>query len=192
MIYIYIVAHDPYKNPKVVFRINCIRIYTWSLTIYMSKLVHNITVTVFEKDKDKIKDHKKIFQYLLPIDFKKEKIDVSVEAAEGFGQKTIYILRLKTEKSRHNKKLLNTIFSKLNVKDKKRIGKQNLTRINQEGYFFIRLKKPEMLEKKLILTESGDCYHFKIKLAGFPAKWEQFVIAARSLLKKYDCFESKY
>lgn len=157
----------------------------------MPKLVHNITVTVFEKNKDKIEEHKKIFQYLLPIDFKKEKIDVSVETAEGFNQKTIYILQLNTEKSRHNKKVLNTLFSKMDVEDKKRIGEQYLTRINQEGYFFIRLKKPEMLEKKLILTESGDCYHFKIKLAGFPAKWEKFVIAAKSLLNKYGCFESK-
>lgn len=154
----------------------------------MPKLVHNITVTVFEKDKDKIEDHKKIFQYLLPIDFKKEKIDVNVEAAEGFNQKTIYILRLNTEKSHHNKKVLNTLFSKLTVEDKKRIGKQYLTRINQEGYFFLRFEKSEMLEKKVILTEGGDCYHFKIKLAGFPAKWEEFVIAAKSLLKKHGCF----
>lgn len=153
----------------------------------MRKLIHNITVTVFEQDEETIENHKQIFQDLLPVDFKKEKVNSSIETVEGFNHKTIYILRLKTEKKRHNETLLNTIFTNLSEKDKKRISEQMLTRINHEGYFFIRLKKDKMLANKFELTEGGDCYHFKIKLAGFPAKWQNFVKSAKSILIKNKC-----
>jgi RNA binding exosome subunit len=155
----------------------------------MAKLVHNITITIFEKDIEKIPDHKQTLQYVLPVDFVKEKVDFSIETVEGFSQKPIHILRLKTEKSRHNKQILNSLFSNLQSADKKLIGKQYLTRINDVGFFFIRIKKKDILKHKFLLTESGDCYHFKIKLAGFPANWDQFVNAARSLLIKYNCLD---
>lgn len=153
----------------------------------MPKLIHNISVTVFEKNKDNITQCKEAFTYLLPLDFEKEKIHVSLESVEGFQQKTISILRLKTTKKRHNELLMQTLFSKLNDIDKKRIGKQYLTRLNQDGYFFIRLKKKQFLKNNFVLTDSGDCFHIKIKLAGFPAKWENFVNTAKSLLNKYNC-----
>mgnify|MGYP006301609583 FL=1 len=154
----------------------------------MTKIIHNILVTVFEKNKENLEECKKAFTSILPLDFKKEKIDISIESVEGFHQKTIYILRLKTEKSRHNKKLIHNLFLKLNETDKKRIGNQYLTRLNDEGYFFIRLNKNHMMKNKFLLTEGGDCFHVKIKLAGFPANWDNFVIAAKSLLNKYNCF----
>jgi len=153
----------------------------------MAKLIHNISVTVFEKNKDNIKQCKEAFTYLLPLDFEKEKIHVSLESVEGLQQKTISILQVKTTKKRHNELLMQTLFSKLNDIDKKRIGKQYLTRLNQDGHFFIRLKKKQFLKNNFVLTDSGDCFHIKIKLAGFPAKWDKFVNAAKSLLNKYNC-----
>lgn len=155
----------------------------------MSKLVHNITITVFEKDDEKIPDHNEIFRYILPVDFTKEKVTVSVETVQGFRQQSIHIIRLKTLKNRHNKEVLNTIFSELQIRDKRKIGEQYLTRLNNEGYFFIRLKKKDILEKRFLLTESGNCYHIKIKLAGFPANFDQFVNAAKMLLDSYNCFK---
>jgi RNA binding exosome subunit len=148
--------------------------------------VHNIIVTVFEKDKDNLSKCKESFKNILPLDLKKEKIAISVESVEGFQQKTIYIIQLKTTKKRHNDQLLHTLFSKLGETDRKRIKKQYLSRLNQEGYFFIRLKKKKFLENKFVLTDSGDCFHIKIKLAGFPANWENFVIAAKSVLNNYN------
>ena len=40
----------------------------------MKQLLHNITITVFEKDTSKIEGIYKTFNELLPIDFSKEKI----------------------------------------------------------------------------------------------------------------------
>ncbi len=155
----------------------------------MAKLVHNITITIFEKDTEKISNHKQTLQYLLPVDFIKEKVDFSIETVEGFSRKPIHILRLKTQKSRHNKLILNSLFSNLQPADKKLIGEQYLTRINDLGFFFIRLEKKDILEHKFLLTDGGNCYHFKIKLAGFPANWDQFIITARSLLINYNCLD---
>ncbi len=155
----------------------------------MTKEVHNITVTVFEKIEEKIENHKDIFHFLLPIEFEKQKLDIHVESIEGLNQKPIFIIRLKTMKNSHNRLLLDSIFSQLNETEKKQIGNQFLSRLNEEGYFFIRLDKKCLLQKKFLLTDSGDCYHFKIKIASFPAKWDAFVKTTESLLTKYHCLK---
>ena len=156
----------------------------------MTKEVHNVTVTVFEKNEDEIKNHNEIFHFLLPVDFEKQKVDLSVESIEGLQQKQIYIIRLRTMKNSHNRLLLDNLFSQLSEIDKKRIGTQYLTRLSQEGYFFIRLDKESLMQKKFVLTESGDCYHFKIKIASYPAKWDAFVKATENLLIKYHCLKN--
>ena len=101
----------------------------------MAKEVHNITVTVFEKNEEKIQDHKDVFHFLLPVDFEKQKVDISIESVEGLNQKSIYIIRLKTRKNSHNRLLLDNVFSQLSEMDKKQISNQYLTRLNLEGYF---------------------------------------------------------
>lgn len=46
-------------------------------------------------------------------------------------------------------------------------------RIDDECNYFIRLEKNELKEKnKFILTDSGNCFHIKIKLACYPNKKE--------------------
>jgi RNA binding exosome subunit len=157
----------------------------------MTKEVHNITVTVFEKNEEKIERHKEIFHFLLPVDFEKQKVDVSVESIEGLNHELIYIIRLKTMKNSHNGLLLDMIFSQLSELDRKQLSDQYLSRLNQEGFFFIRLDKEDLLQKKFVLTDSGDCYHFKIKIASFPAKWDAFVKSTESLLIKYHCMKNK-
>jgi len=157
----------------------------------MNKLIHNITVTVFEKNENNLSVHSDIFEYLLPVNFEKEHIEFSIESVEGLQQKPIFILKLKTNKKKHNTLILDKLFSNLDKKAKKSIGSELYSRLNQEGYFFIRLEKSELIQKKFQLTDSGDCYHFKIKLAAFPANWEQFVNSAKSLLNRYNCLDNE-
>jgi len=157
----------------------------------MNKLIHNITVTVFEKNENNLSVHSDIFEYLLPVNFEKEHIEFSIESVEGLQQKPIFILKLKTNKKKHNTLILDKLFSNLDKKAKKSIGSELYSRLNQEGYFFIRLKKSELIQKKFQLTNSGDCYHFKIKLAGFPSNWEQFVNSGKLLLNRYKCLDKE-
>ena len=134
----------------------------------MKQLLHNITITVFEKDTSKIEGIYKTFNELLPIDFSKEKINVKHEKTTGFNEKTIHILSLKTIKPRHNYLLIKNILKKMNNKDLKKIYNERENRLDQEGHFYMRLDKKSLLEKKYVLTEKGDCFHFKIKIAAFP------------------------
>lgn len=134
----------------------------------MKKLVHNIQIRVFEKNPKRIDITKSGLNELLPVDFKKEKISIDHEKAEGFNEKTINIISIKTSKKRHNRMLLNNIFNKMDEKDKKRMYNERKTRIDTEGNFYIRLDKESLLNKKYRLTEGGNCYHLTIKLAAYP------------------------
>jgi RNA binding exosome subunit len=152
----------------------------------MIKYFHNINVNVFEKDIKKINDITNIFHNLLPIDFKKEKVNISNEKLEGFEHKTIYSLTLTTKTNKHNQLLIETIFSNLSKKDLKIIQSQKETRLNDEGYFYIRLDKSKLLKNnKYLLTESGNCFHIKIKLAAYPANKENFYKILEEIFKPY-------
>ena len=151
----------------------------------MKKLVHNISVNVFEKDPEQIDESLMVFHRLLPLDFKKEKIEVQHEKVEGFYKKIIYILTLKTEKNRHNTLVLDSIFSHLSSMDIQRLASELPTRIDDNGFFYIRLDKQSLLKNEYKITEKGDCFHVKIKLVSFPACFEGYLKTATTLLSSY-------
>jgi len=151
----------------------------------MLRLIHNITVKVFEKNPDNIQKCLSVFHQLLPIDFEKEKIKIKHEKAEGFFQKIIHILTLKTGKNRHNTLLMKTVLDHLSIVDRKRLIHELPSRIDEEGFFYIRLDKESLLQDHFEITETGDCFHMKIKLAAFPSNPEAFMNTATTLLSQY-------
>ncbi len=151
------------------------------------KLIHHIIVSIFEKKPENLDIIYDTLHDLLPVDFDKEKIDLSYEEAEGLTGDKIYIIKLKTTRNRHNNMLLSNIFDKLSLEDKKLIMDQRASRLNDEGYFFLRLDKDHLFKKKFVLTESGNCFHFKIKLAAYPANQEQFMKTLEELLIDMGC-----
>ena len=158
----------------------------------MKKCVHNITMKVFEKETDQIQKCLSVFKHMIPVDFEKEKIPIHHEKADGFFQKTIHILKIKTEKNRHNMVMLNTVFSHLSADDRKRVTREILTRIDDDGFFYIRLDKESLFQKKYRITESGDCFHMKIKLAAFPASTDAYLKAATQLLSMFGSKDQTY
>ncbi len=138
----------------------------------MQQKIHNISIRVFEKNPEKIEQVIKIFNEILPIDFKKEKIKIDQEKTEGLQDEIINILTLNTQKSRHNKLILSNLFKRLNENDLEKLYKQRHTRLDAEGNFYIRLDKKSLLEKKFRIVEHGDCFHFRIKIAAFPKNTE--------------------
>ncbi len=149
----------------------------------MKKLVHKISVRVFEKNDDQLDSTKNIFNEILPVDFKREKISIEHEKAEGFNEKTIHILSMKTSKRRHNRVLLDNIFENLNEKDKQKIIDDRKTRLDSEGNFYIRLDKDSLLKNEYKLTDGGDCFHFTVKIAAYPLKKEKVLESLDLLLK---------
>jgi RNA binding exosome subunit len=134
----------------------------------MKRILHSVSVRVFEKDVNKLPQIRTVFTALLPVDFKKEQIAVHHETALGFNQKTIHILSMKTSKQRHNRLLLRALFNHLSEHDKTRLYHEKETRVNKEGNLYLRLDKQALLHKDYKLTEGGDCFHFTIKLAAYP------------------------
>lgn len=151
----------------------------------MVKTIHNITVSVFEKDPGKIKRIKSSLKKILPLDFQSEKININHEKAEGFNQKIIHIFSLKLTKNNHIKKLLTTVFHNLSKSDKRKLINQKESRLDKDGYFYIRLDKQLLLNDTFVLTEKGDCFHFKIKLASFPASRSGFLKSLDTLFSTY-------
>jgi len=139
----------------------------------MKKILHNISIRVFEKKSENIEDIKKVFKQILPIDFKKEKIIIKKETVEGLNQKTINIIHIKTSKKRHNKMILDNIFNNLDDKDKNKLYQEKNKRIDQKGNFYIRLDKKQLIKNIYKITDGGDCFHFTIKIAAYPLNKEK-------------------
>lgn len=153
----------------------------------MKRLVHSIETRVFEKDVSCISGIYDSFSELLPIDFNKEKIVIQHKQAEGFGQNIIHIFSMKVHKHRHIWLLIQNIFQNLSRRDVEKICKQRDSRLDDHGYFFIRLDKKLLLNAAYKLTEQGNCFHFKIKLASFPSTRENAMISLEELLEKMGC-----
>jgi len=153
----------------------------------MKQLVHNITISVFEKKIERLKDIETIYKKLLPIDFNKEKISIKHEKIEGLQNQVINVLSLITLKQRHNWLVLENLFKNLNSDDKKTIQQQFESRLDDEGHFYIRIDKTELYEGQYVLTNSGNCFHFKIKIAAFPAKRIYFIKSLIELLEEVGC-----
>ena len=92
---------------------------------------------------------------------------------------------LETIKKRHNILLVEAIFRNLEKNEIKKIYDQMESRLSDEGDFYMRLDKQSLLDKSFILTEDGDCFHIKIKTAGYPAKRQIFIKTIKRILDKY-------
>ena len=157
----------------------------------MKRLVHSIETRVFEEDASCISDICDSFSGLLPIDFDKEKIVVQHKQAVGFGQNIIHILSMNIHKYRHIWLLIQNIFQNLSRRDVKKICEQRDLRLDDHGHFFIRLDKKLLLDGVYKLTEQGNCFHFKIKMAAFPSTRENAMKSLEELLGKLGCSIAK-
>jgi hypothetical protein len=151
----------------------------------MDKLIHSVQINVLEKNHEAIQAIKDLYHQLIPLDYSKEDIEIDHERLQGFNQKTIHSLTLKTTKHKHNIKLLNTIFTNLPDTSIRRIIDQIESRVNHEGNLYIRLDKSSLLSDTYDLIDHGDCFHIKIKLAAFPANRENYLKTSQKLLRSY-------
>ena len=81
--------------------------------------------------------------------------------------------------------VLKIIFSNLSKNDKLNIENQIESRLNDDGFFFIRLDKRLLIQNIFKLTEAGDCFHIKVKIAAYPASKERYVKNLHKLINSY-------
>lgn len=136
-------------------------------------LAHNICITVFCKPEEDIGLITEKLLFLVPFDIKKEKIKLKKRTAVGFNNRKIIILEIYLKKESHTNLFLTDLVKKLTDEQKLLIKKQAESRLDDEFNLFLRLDKSRLInENKLWLTDKGDCYHIKIKIAAFPKKKE--------------------
>lgn len=150
----------------------------------MEKLVHSVKLNVFEKNVKDIPAILSVFYRLFPLDFEKNHIQIDHEQLEGFSE-IIHSLTLQTTSNRHNMLLIDTIFSQMMKEDRALLEMQKESRLNDEGYLFIRFDKQLLFQNIFRLTDSGECFHLKIKLAAYPATRERYFFIFQSILKRY-------
>ncbi|MBA3064439.1 hypothetical protein FP803_03295 [Candidatus Woesearchaeota archaeon] len=144
-------------------------------------LAHNVCITVFCKPEDDVGLITEKLLFLVPLDPKKEKIELKRTNAIGFNEKKIIILEVYLEKESHTNLFLNNLTKNLTDEQKLLIKKQADSRLDDELNFFLRFDKSKLInEGRLWLTDKGDCFHIKIKIAAFPHKRE----AALKIIEK--------
>ncbi len=139
------------------------------------KLAHQIKIKVFSYEKDN-EDDKIIldkFLKLFPFNLKDEKIVLKKTDAKGFEERRITIFEATLEKEKHTAKFLGNLIGNLDGQQKKLILAEAETRLDNDINFFLRFDKDEYIKNnKLILTDSGKCFHIEISVAAFPKKRE--------------------
>ena len=139
------------------------------------KIAHQIKIKVFSYGKNN-EDEKLIldkFLQLFPFDLKDQKIELKKTYAEGFHENKITIFEVILTKEKHISKFLENLMENIDEEQKKLILEQLESRLDDDIDFFLRFDKDEYSKNdKLILTDSGNCFHIEISVAAFPKKRE--------------------
>jgi len=150
------------------------------------KNFHSITITVFAKEDDSLEEVIEGLKKLFSFDLEKEKIKIEKKKATGFDDKKIEILSIKIEKQKHIKKFAENLFKILKEGQKMQIKDELETRIDKEGFFYIRFdKKSWVNDRKLFITDEGDCYHIRFKIAAYPCNKENAIQVVKELMQKH-------
>ena len=132
------------------------------------KYVHNIEMRVFCKEDDNEDLILKKIKELFPIDFEKEKIILKRKTNYGFEDKKIIVFTIVVNKQRHTNPVLKNLFVKLSKEQKDLLLKQLNSRLDKSLHFYLRLDKDKLLNNDYWITDSGNCFHFKIAIAAYP------------------------
>ncbi len=148
------------------------------------KYAHYIRIKAFSYEKDN-ENEKAILEKLLsfiPFDINKEKIIANRADARGFNEKKIIIFEIVLEKEKHTGKFLENLVKNLDVHQKNKILDQIESRLDSNLSFFLRFDKNEYVgENRLVLTDSGNCFHAEINIAAFPRKMEAAIDVVRKI-----------
>jgi len=137
------------------------------------RLANNILLTVFCKEDEDSQQILNVMKGLFPFDLDSENIEVKRETAFGFNEKKITIFRIFLEKEKHITEFISNLRQALSEEQKQLLLRQLSSRLDDELYFYIRFDKEKLvMEKRLWITDSGNCFHMRMSITAFPKKRE--------------------
>ena len=135
--------------------------------------IHRATLTALGKPEEDVEAVIEGIRALVPFNLEEAKVPFQTQNAEGFDDRIIKIFTIILIKEAHTNDFLQFLLDNLSEERKKLIISQAESRLDTEYDFFIRIDKDEWVKKrKILLTDSGNCFHIKMSLAVFPKKKE--------------------
>ncbi|MBI2541299.1 hypothetical protein HYV80_01135 [Candidatus Woesearchaeota archaeon] len=146
------------------------------------KYVHLVKLTVFSYETE---DGKSILGSMLkffPFNPEDGKVEIKKTNAEGFNEEKIEIFEAVLAKENSINKFLKAFLSKLDKEQKEKITDQIESRLDENLDFFLRFDKQTWIDdNRLLITDSGNCFHLKMSMAAFPKKREIALNLAKNL-----------
>ena len=133
------------------------------------KVLHEVLVTVFVKAEDKTDDVLTALKAFFP--FEVIPAIEQVELSKGM----MDVAKVSIKKDSQTNSFLKHFKEVLGEFQMKAVASQadRLHEDEEDFNWYVRLdKRAWMSERKAMITESGDCFHFKFTLAVFPKKLE--------------------
>jgi RNA binding exosome subunit len=138
------------------------------------KYIHHIYLSVFVKEFEDINFVRNIMKEFLPETKDENNPLINEERVSIDDEHAMIILRAKISKSKDTKEFISLIKKSLSEEDVQRlISEEN--RVDEEGNFYFRLDKEKALNGSYELTDSGNCFHFKIQIASYPKNRENAI-----------------
>ena len=148
-------------------------------------IAHSVAIRVFCGEGEYESEVMDGLKSLLPFDIEKEKIEITKQTAFGFSDKRIAIFEVVLTRNRHIKAFLDNLLPKISPTDKQMLLRQLDSRIDDEASFFVRFDKDSLAKRnELIVTDSGNCYHVKIKIAAYPGSKENAMKLVKELMNE--------
>ena len=149
------------------------------------KYAHSIKLNVFSYENENSRSIEEAFLRFFPFSLEENKIALNKTKAEGFNERKIEIFEVTIMKINLINQFLQNLLANLDENQKQQILTQAESRLDKNLDFFLRFDKDSWIkEKKLVLTDSGRCFHLKVSIAVFPKKREVALNVIRDLFGK--------
>ncbi len=146
------------------------------------KLAHSANVRVFCSQEESQEEILNGLKQLLPFNLEEGKISLQRQVALGFNDRKILIFEVTLTKETQVSIFLKNLFEKINAQQKQMLLDQLETRVDDQANLYIRLEKSIMINGEALLTDGGNCYHLKIKLAAYPSSRKKGIELAKELI----------
>ncbi len=147
------------------------------------KYAHLIKLTVFSCENENNKHILDSFLKFFPFNIEDNKIILKKSDAMGFNDKKIEVIEITLTKTNLINQFLKNMLNYLDESQRSQILNQMESRIDKNLDLFLRFEKATWInERKLLLTDSGKCFHLKISIAAFPKKREIALNVVKDLL----------
>ena len=147
------------------------------------KYAHSVKLTVFSYQNENNETILKYFLEFFPFSLEENKIILNKMNASGFNDAAIKIFDATLTKTNLINQFMGNLMKKMDSNQKTIVLQQSESRLDQNLDFYLRFDKDLWIkDKRIVLTDSGKCFHLKISIAAFPKKKEVALKIIRDLM----------